>query len=97
MLLDWNRSRKADIISGMPQGTVLGPLLFLVFINDLFESVKASDPGLFADDCLLYKLIKCDADAESVQRDLQALEEWEQTWQMKFHREKCQVRYQQAP
>ena len=67
------------------------PCWFLAFINDLPESVKASDPRLFADDCLLFKLIKCDADAESVQRDLQVLEEWKQTWEMKFHPEKCQV------
>ena len=75
----------------MPQGSVLDLLLFLAFINDLPESVKASDPHIFSDDCLLYKLIKCDTDAESVQRDLQALEEWERTWQMTFHLEKCQV------
>ena len=91
MLLDGCRSHQADVISGVPQGTVLGPLLFLAFINDLPESVKASDPRPFADDCLLYKLINCDADAESVQQDLLALEEWERKWQMKFHPEKCQV------
>ena len=88
VLLDGCRSHQADVISGVPQGTVLGPLLFLAFINDLPESVKASDPRLFADDCLLYKLINCDADAESVQQDLLALEEWERKWQMKFHPEK---------
>ena len=91
VLLDGCRSHQADVISGVPEGTVLGPLLFLAFINDLPESVKASDPRLFADDCLLYKLINCDADAESVQQDLLALEEWERKWQMKFHPEKCQV------
>ena len=64
---------------------------FWHYINDLPESVKASDPRLFADDCLLHKLIKCDADAESLQQDLQSFEEWEQTWQMKLHPEHCQV------
>ena len=91
MLLDGSRSQQVAVISGVPQGTVLGPLLFLAFINDQPEAVRDSDPRLFADDCLLYKLIKCDADAESVQQDLQALEEWERKWQMKFHPEKCQV------
>ena len=91
VLLDGSKSQQADVISGVPQGTVLGPLLFLAFINDLSESVKGSDPRLFADDCLLYKIINCDADAEAVQQDLLALEEWERKWQMKFHPEKCQV------
>ena len=91
VLLDGSRSQQTDVISGIPQGTVLGPLLFLAFINDLPEAVRDSDPRLFADDCLLYKLIKCDAYAESVQQDLQALEKWERKWQMKFHPEKCQV------
>ena len=91
MLLDGRKSQQADVISGVPQGTVLGPLLFLAFINDLPESVKASDPRLVADDCLLYKITNSDADAESVQQDLLALEEWERKWQMKFHPEKCQV------
>ena len=68
-------------------GNSSGPLLFLAIINNLPESVKASNPRLFADDCLLNKLINCDADAESVQQDLLALEEWERKWQMKFHLE----------
>ena len=76
VLLDGRISQQADAISGVPHGTVLGALLFLAFINDLPKSVKASDPRPFADDCLLYKLINCDADAESVQQDLLALEEW---------------------
>ena len=61
--------------------------MFLAFINDLPESVKGSDPRLFGDDCLLYKIINCDADAEAVQQDLLALEEWERKWQKRFHPE----------
>ena len=61
----------------VPQGTVLGPLLFLVFINDLPEVVK-----LFADDCFLFKHIKSSDDAMKLQQDLTSLEEWEQQWQI---------------
>ena len=58
VLLDGCRSSQADVISGVPQGTVLGPLLFLAFINDLPEAVNHS--RLFADDCLLYRhQIRC--------------------------------------
>ena len=70
----------------MPQGTVLGPLLFLAYINDLLEAVDYSDSCLFAADCLVYKLIESDADAMRLQEDLEALEEWEKLWQMQFTR-----------
>ena len=91
VLLDGSSSSQADFISRVPQGTVLGPLLFLAFINDLPYAVNHSDPRLFADDCLLYRLVKTDDDARRLQEDLDALEEWETKWQMKFHPEKCQV------
>ena len=95
VLLDGSCSTQADVISGVPQGTVLDPLPFLAFINDLPDAVNHSDPRLFADDshdCLLYRLVKTDDDPRRMQEDLDALEEWETKWQMKFHHEKCQVR-----
>ena len=55
------RSSQAAVISDVPQGTVLGPLHFLSFINDLPEAVNHSDSRLFVDDCLLYRLIGPDA------------------------------------
>ena len=64
---------------------MLGPLLFLCFINDLPESIKSSQAKLFADDSLLFKVIKNDSDRALLQRDLSALEHWEKTWQMSFN------------
>ena len=90
VLLDGVTSSQAEVLSGVPQGTVLGPLLFLAFINDMPE-VTTSETRLFADDGLLYREIKTEADSAELQKDLNAREDWEQTWQMHFHPEKCQV------
>ena len=91
VLLDGTRSTEADVLSGVPQGTVLGPLLFLAFINDLPEMTKHSDARLFADDCLLYRHISSQQDSALLQQYLTALEGWETTWQMQFHPQKCTV------
>ena len=90
VLLDGVQSSQADVLSGIPQGTVLGPLLFLAFINDMPE-VTTSNTRLFADDGLLYREVDSEADSTGLQKDLDALQEWERTWQMHFHPEKCQV------
>lgn len=90
VLLDGKESSQAEVTSGVPQGTVNGPLYFLAFINDLPECTL-TDTRLFADDGLLYREIRTDRDAEALQKDLQSLEKWEDEWQMKFHPEKCQV------
>ena len=88
--LEGHKSTTADVLSGVPQGTVLGPLLFLLFINDLPESTE-SDARLFADDCLLFRPIRNNRDTQILQNDLNSLEEWENRWQMAFHPEKCVV------
>ena len=72
----------------MPQGTVLGPLLFLTYINDLPSEVS-SQVRLFADDCLLYRPIRSRADQEQLQRDLSALQAWADKWGMNFNPSKC--------
>ena len=68
---------------------MLGPLLFLVYINDL-PSRATSSVRLFADDCLLYKVIQGHQDAERLQSDLNQLQEREKDWQMMFNPDKCE-------
>ena len=79
------------MVSGVPQGTVLGPLLFLLHINDL-PSVVSSKVRLFADDCLIYRNIKNKEDQIALQKDLNLLENWGNTWGMRFNATKCDIR-----
>ena len=69
----------------------MGPLLFLVYINDLPQWVTSSHIRLFTDDCLIYKEIRSQVDADELQADRDALQEWEQQWMIGFHPQKCQL------
>ena len=74
--------------SGVPQGTVLGPHLFLSFINDLPKATHDSKVRLFADDCVLYRKVASEVEC-NLQDDLNNLEDWENTWKMSFNASKC--------
>ena len=83
-------SHAADVLSGIPQGSVLGPILFLIFINDLPDAVE-SDSMLFADDSKIYRVIKSKEDSSKLQNDLNSLLEWTRKWLLKFNQDKCHV------
>ena len=91
MLIDGHLSIDAKITSGVPQGSVLGPLLFLIYINDLPNCVQNSVCRLFADDCILYQRIRSSQDSDKLQADLDQLQKWESIWLMEFNTSKCQV------
>ena len=90
VVVDGIQSDLVTVDSGVPQGTVLGPILFLLHINDL-PSVISSKVRLFADDCLVYREIKSRQDQNDLQKDLNSLESWGSTWGMRFNTAKCNI------
>ena len=83
-------STPCNVLSGVPQGSVLGPLLFLIYINDIVKDLT-STCRLYTDDCVLYRRIDTLEDARALQDDLQLLELWEEKWKMSFTVDKCMV------
>ncbi len=88
-MLDGESSSAVRVESGVPQGTVLGPLMILLFINDIANKVEHSRIRLFADDCLLFREVNNENEYEKLQNDLDAVGKWAKEWQMKFNVEKC--------
>ena len=79
-----------DVTSGVPQGSVLGPTLFLLYINDISDHLK-SPIRLFADDSIIYREISSPMDHVILQDDLTTLATWADTWLMRFNVGKCAV------
>ena len=90
VVLDGESSEEVKVTSGVPQGSVLGPLLFLLYINDLPENIQ-SQVRLFADDTAVYLTVTNMQDSQVLQSDLESLQHWERTWDMEFNPGKCQV------
>ena len=90
VVVNGSKSGIDSVISGIPQGTVLGPVLFVIYITDLLD-VISSDGFMFADDTKIFRKITSLADALMLQDDLQKLEEWSNIWLLKFNADKCHV------
>ena len=88
VVIDGTSSTSVPVLSGVPQGTCLGPVLFLCYINDITQNIK-SQLRLFADDALLYRPIHSFDDHLILQEDLNALESWAKRWDMQFNPSKC--------
>ena len=82
-------SLPGPVLSGVPQGSVLGPILFLIYINNLPHGVTQSIVCLFTDDCILYRHVTDKNDINRLQTDLDMIAKWEETWLMEFNVGKC--------
>ena len=88
VVVDGEVSNWKSVLSGVPQGSVLGPILFLIYINDLDDSIT-SNVLKFADDTKLFRKVNTDGDKQHLQNDLDRLVKWSEKWQMVFNFGKC--------
>ena len=90
VVVDGSASQEVPVLSGVPQGTVLGPLMFLTYINDINHHISGT-VKLFADDALVFHPVQSDSDCELLQKDLDVLYKWSKKWRMAFNASKCHV------
>ena len=91
VVLNGEASDWAAVLSGVPQGSVLGPLLFLIFINDLDEAAAARFIFKFADDTKVAQPAQTEEDCAVLQESLDGLVQWAERWGMAFNVQKCKV------
>ena len=84
-------SSKLNVTSGVPQGSVLGPTLFIYFINDLPNVVNDTPIKIFADDTKVYHGITNKDDVSKLQNSIDAMYEWTQKWLLQFNKQKCKI------
>ena len=90
MVVDGECYPVLPVLSGVPQGSVLGPLLFLIFIDDVVTQVSpGSQLSLFADDMALYRSIRSSIDYSILQHDISSIALWIKTWSMLLQPNKC--------
>ena len=90
VVINGNSSDWRDVISGVPQGSVLGPILFIIYVNDIDDGLN-SKISKFADDTKIASKVTTTGDRDNLQNDLDRLANWAHKWQMKFNVEKCKV------
>ena len=88
VVVDGEVSNRKSVSSGVPQGSVLRPLLFLIYVND-FDNNITSNVLKFADDTNFFRKVNNDGDKQHLQNDLDKLIKWSEKWQMLFNFGKC--------
>ena len=89
VLVNGTASKWHEVLSGIPQGSVLGPILFVLYINTLPETIQHSEAYLFADDTKVFKGIFSEKDTERLQEDIDAMFHWTEDSLLRFHPDKC--------
>jgi len=91
VVINGNHSVNSKIIRGVPQGTVLGPVLFIIFINDLEQQVQHSNIRFFADDTRISKQISLQSHSHELQEDLETVMRWSKENNMALHDKKFEL------
>ena len=92
VLIGDSRSEILPVISGVPQGSILGPLLFVLFINDITDNISpGTEIALYADDTKIWRTIHGYADQQLLQNDINTVYSWSINNKMNFHPDKCKV------
>ena len=86
----WGVIGSKECHPGIPKGSMLGPIRFVLYINDLPDVIKhGSIRFLFADETKIYQRINCSKDCEDLQEDIKAMQLWSEKWLFCFHPDKC--------
>ena len=97
VVVDGKKSKSLPVISGVPQGTVLGPILFLLYVNDMEHNIKSSKMNSFADDTRISKKISTLQDCDLLQQDLEYVIEWSKKNNMQLHEDKFEFLCYRTP
>ena len=84
VIVEGKQYENLPVISGVPQGSILGPLLFMLYVNDISDGCS-STVSSFADDVKIFRKIKSASDSDVLQNDLKLLEIWAKRWKMYFN------------
>ena len=85
-------SESVDVLSGVPQGSILGPILFVLFINDIYANIDIdTNIALYADGTKIWRDINSEADCEILQKNISSLSMWSRNNKMSFHPDKCKA------